>query len=240
MEGCRESKNCCWLGGGRGHGPDGKKDGEGVKEADEGKSRDGWGHSCSNAADSGGLLRAAGPTAPPARASLQHPVRAIHRDGQSLKTPGRCRGAWAEQTDRQRHTDPRPLEPGKRPVPRSPAQSCPPPHQLRPLAADPCRAASCSPAQAMHVLVAVPPAANRNAPATLQRRAASSLLLHQLSPAFNSSQSLDPKSNAISQAAAVPRVAGGAADANKVLFSFPFMPEPVSPPTDHILNLLVH
>lgn len=50
------------------------------------------------------------------------------------------------------------------------------------------------------------------------------LLLHQLSLSFNSSQTLDPKSNAISQAAGVPQVAGVAADANKVLFfSFPFM-----------------
>lgn len=48
-------------------------------------------------------------------------------------------------------------------------------------------------------------------------------LLHQLALSFNSSQTLDPKSNAISQAAGVPRVAGVAADANKVLFSFPFM-----------------
>lgn len=57
-----------------------------------------------------------------------------------------------------------------------------------------------------------------------QRRAMNFLLLHQLSLSFNSSQTLDPKSNAISQAAGVPQVAGVAADANKVLFfSFPFM-----------------
>lgn len=56
-----------------------------------------------------------------------------------------------------------------------------------------------------------------------QRRAVNFLLLHQLSLSFNSSQTLDPKSNAISQAAGVPRVAGVAADTNKVLFSFSFM-----------------
>lgn len=57
-----------------------------------------------------------------------------------------------------------------------------------------------------------------------QATAMNFLLLHQPSPAFNSSQTLDPKSSAISQAAGIPRLTGRAADANKGLFfSFPFM-----------------
>lgn len=77
-----------------------------------------------------------------------------------------------------------------------------------------------------------------------QRRATNFPLFHQLSLSFNSSQTLDPKSKAISQAAGILRVAGVAADANKVLFflslSCSFSLELVSTPRDHILNLLVH
>lgn len=44
------------------------------------------------------------------------------------------------------------------------------------------------------------------------------LLLHQLALSFSSSQTLDPKSSAISQAAGIPRLAGVAADTNKALY----------------------
>lgn len=60
------------------------------------------------------------------------------------------------------------LQPGQHLVPRSPPQSLPPPHQLGLVTAKPCRDAFCSQAQALHVLLAVPPAANGNALQTLE------------------------------------------------------------------------
>lgn len=92
--------------------------------------------------------------------------------------------------------------------------------QLRLLTQTSCsQAQPCTSGLECHLL----PAAPLSSPCEGTAAATNFLLLHQLSPSFNSSQTPDPESNAISQAAGVPRVAGIAADANKVLFSLPFM-----------------
>lgn len=116
-----------------------------------------------------GLLRAAGPTAP-----LQEPSSSVsHTPG--LAEPENARemlgglGTASVQTESHGLREPRgPLELGKHLVPRSPPQSFPPKHQLRLLTANPGRDAFCSQAQALHVLLAVPPAANGNALQTLE------------------------------------------------------------------------
>lgn len=177
-----------------------------------------------------GLAQGCRSPSTPARASEQCLVRT--RAWKGLKMSKRCRehkrvdgGTWTV-----RGTWPSAAE--KCPVPRSPPQSSPPARPLELLAANPCRD-GCKPMQRCLLLPA-----RLACSATCRQRQCSSdarrgrqqatamnfLLLHQPSPAFNSSQTLDPKSSAISQAAGIPRLTGRAADANKGLFfSFPFM-----------------
>lgn len=85
-------------------------------------------------------------------------------------------------------------------MPRSPPQSLPPAHQLRLLTADPCRGAFCSQAQAPHVLLAVPPAANCSSDAgrgRQPRRATNFLPLHQLSLSLAAAKLSIPKKSTL-------------------------------------------
>lgn len=132
-----------------------------------------------------------------------------------LKTPGRCSGAWAEQGREAQGLQDPPVPAGET---RNATLRAFPNTQLRLLTQNSCsQAQPCTSGLECHLL----PTAPLSSPCE-GTTAAQSNKLPALTSAFNSSQTPDPKSNAISQAAGVPRVAGIAADANKVFFFFAF------------------